>query len=173
MGAICGIIDFNEKASDFDAIKRMWCAMAPFSRAYTYINKGISLCCDRLQGAYCSLSTLSSQKKAENCTLMLDSYPPFPLYTKEILERYLIDGAEVICELKQKFSFALFDESNRFLMLSSARTPFFCSRCDDKIIFSTDKKAVGAYFDGSFNIPVQPVKLKPEGLALFCDIKQN
>ena len=177
MSAICGIIDLgpHEKRSSFSLLRRMWCASAPLGRAYAYMNNGFSICCDRQKGSFCSLPSRNAKKKGENCTLVLDSSPPFPDYTKDLLVRYLHDGAEALCELKDKASFVLFDESNNFIMISSARTPFFFTHesADGRFFFSTEEGAVYSLLEGDIDIHLPSSKLSPSGLAMYCSTGAN
>ena len=174
MGAICGIIDLNseKKESSFELLRRMWCASAPLGRAYAYMNNGFSVCCDRQKSAFCSLPCSDAKKKGENCTLVLDCSPPFPSYTRDLLVRYLHDGAEALCELKDKASFVLFDEANDLLMISSARTPFFFTHEDarGRFFFSTDQAAVSALLESGADLHFPSTKLCPHGIAMYCNI---
>ena len=174
MGAICGIIDLNseKKESSFELLRRMWCAGAPLGRAYAYMNNGFSVCCERQKGAFCSLPCSDAKKKGENCTLVLDCSPPFPSYTKDLLVRYLHDGAEALCELKDKASFVLFDEANDLLMISSARTPFFFTHegSHGRFFFSTEESALASLISVGTEFRLPSTKLYPHGLAMYCSI---
>jgi len=175
MSAICGVVDLSDGngKGDFDLLRHMWCAMAPQGRACAYLHNGFSICGDRLQGSFCSLPSASAQKSGENCTLVLDSAPPFPNYARDILNRYLHDGAEALCELKEMASFALIDEGSRFILLSSAKTPFFCTKDEhsNKIFFATEERAIYSLFELSVGIHTPAVRLSPYGIAMHCDIR--
>ena len=174
MSTICGIIDFsdNSKGRDFELLRQMWCSVSVLGRAYAYMNNGFSICCDRQQSAFCSLPS-AAQKKGENCTLVLDSSPPFPSYTRDILNRYLHDGAQALCELEDKTGFVLFDEADRFVMLSSARTKFYCTRAEDsgKIFFATEERAVYSLLGLGIDLHTPAVTIFPHGLAMHCDLR--
>ena len=175
MSAICGVIDLRpyKKGSSFALLRRMWCATAPLGRAYAYMNNGFSVCCDRQKGAFCSLPSTDAKKKGENCTLVLDSSPPFPDYTKDLLVRYLHDGAEALCELKDKASFVLLDETNNFIMISSAHTPFFFTHEDvgNRFFFSTEERAVCSLLEGNIDVHLPSTKLSPSGIAMYCSMR--
>ena len=173
MSSICGIIDpssfFVRGDIDFSSLRRMWCSFAPLSRGYTYIKSGIALCCDFAAGTHASLPCPSNSKK--NCSVMLCGSHPSPFFASDILESYFLFGVESLCKIKDSFSFVFFDESEMLLILSCADVPFFCSKVGEKIIFSTERKAVDAYFKGSAYLPMQSVELPQNGFALFCDIR--
>ena len=180
MSAICGVIDLNfekngKKKSSFSLLRNMWCASAPLGRAYAYINNGFSVCCDRQKGAFCSLPCIDAKKKGENCTLILDSSPPFPDYTEELLTRYLHDGAEALCELKDKASFVLLDESDNFIMISAARTPFFFSHdaTDNRFFFATEEGPILSLRDSGINISLPSTRLSPSGIAMYCSMSAD
>ena len=173
MSSVCGIINLRANSSDgveFEALRRMWCASAPLGRGYTYLRNGIALACDNDPRASATLPSPTRRAKGENCTVMLCGIPPSPFFAKEILEKYFLFGTESLCEAKEPFSFAFLDEKERLLVLSSANTPLFCARAAEKILFSSDKKAIGAYFSASSLMPMQPIMLECGGFALFCDI---
>ena len=177
MSVICGVIDLNfcKNKSSFPLLRRMWCASSPLGRAYAYMNNGFSVCCDRQKGAFCSLPSSDAKKKGENCTLVLDSPPPFPSYTKDLLVRYLHDGAEALCELKDKASFVLLDETNNFIMISSARTPFFFTHEDahNRFFFSTEESAVYSLLEDGIDIHLPSSKLSPCGIAMYCSMSSD
>ncbi len=173
MNSVCGIIDpsliFSGERIDFSALKRMWCSFAPLGRGYTYIKSGIALCCNSAVSTHATLPC--PQEPRKNCSVMLCGTHPSPFFPSDIIESYFLFGTESLCKIKDTFSFVFLDESNRLLIISCADIPFYCSRVGEKIIFSSERVAIDAYFEGSTDLFVPPVQLPPNGFALFCDIK--
>ena len=174
MGSFCGIIDFSSHSTNFDALTKMWKAMAPLCRGYSYVRDGVALVCER--GKHMSATRLApaSSGRRENCTVILASPPASPLFASELLCRYANDALRGLNEAKRDVSFALVDEKERLLALFSADCPIFCARSEEKIVFATAKEALDA-FSKKCDSPllVCPVEISPMGTALFCDVKSE
>ena len=185
MSDICGIIDFSGegRGSNFELLRQMWCSVSSLGRAYAYINNGVAVCCDRQKGAFCTLQSPNSQKKGENCTLMLNSSPPFTDndIAKDMLMTYIHDGAESLCERysnehpAHRTSFALFDEGCRFVMLFAVTSRFYVTHEEDseRIFFSTDERALCALSQMGIRLHYPAHKILSYGVALHCDVRQD
>lgn len=174
METFCGIVDFSSRTTDFCAVVRMWRTLAPLCRGYSYTRGGISLVCERGKNITATRPSPHSRSKRENATVILSSVPKNPLLATELITRYLCGGLESLSAAEREVAFALVDEGERLLVIFSAESPIFWARIENKILFSTSRDSIGAYFDKSTLPPLLcQTEISPYGKALFCDIKNN
>lgn len=168
MGNLCGIVDFSSKDTTFSDLRRMWCAAAPLSRGVAYINGGISVCA--VSGSDRFICLTSPDLIGSNCTVALAKKAPSPIYARELAERYVYFGASSLAEDLLDVPFALVDEKEGLLLLYSASSTIFCSRDGERIVFSDDERCMSAYADGAHRLSVDPIRIRDNGIALFCDV---
>ena len=159
MCSICGIIDFSAKTSNIDALLRMWTALAPLARGYTYSHRGIALCCERSA----ELSATHIDKKGQNCTLALGS-DSSGFFAEDLLFAYESEGLSALRCATAGLCFALIDEKEKLLFLSAADEPLHYADLGGKIIFATKKEALGAFAD---KLPLTFDEISPNGVVIY------
>ncbi len=174
METFCGIVDFSSHTTDFCAIVRMWKSLAPLCRGYSYTRGGISLVCERGKNVTATRPSPSSKSKRENATVILSAAPKNPLLATELITRYICGGLESLEEAERDVAFALVDEGERLLAIFSAESPIFWARINNKILFSTSRESICAYF-GTDKAPtfLYQTEISPYGKAFFCDVKHD
>ena len=174
MECFCGIVDFSSHTTDFCATVRMWRSLAPLCRGFSYTRGGISLVCERGKNLTATRPSPTSKSRRENATVILSAPPKNPLLATELITRYCCDGLESLCEAECDVAFALVDEGERLLAVFSGECPIFFARIDKKILFSTSRDSIYAYFSQN---PIPPslcqTEIPPFAKALFCDIRSS
>ncbi len=175
METFCGIVDFSSRTTDFCAIVRMWRSLAPLCRGYSYTRGGVALVCEREKNITATRPSPHSKSKRENATVILSAPSENkPLLATELITRYLCGGLESLPEVECDVAFALVDESERLLAIFSAKSPIFWARINNKILFSTSRESICAYFDTNTLPPsLCQTEIPPHGKAFFCDLIKN
>ena len=172
METFCGTVDFSSRTTDFCAVVRMWKSLAPLCRGYSYTRGGISLMCERGKNISATRPSPSSSSKRENATVILSAAPKNPLLATELITRYICGGLESLCEAERDVAFALVDEGERLFAIFSAESTIFWARLNQKILFSTSRDSISAYFGENVVPPTLCLsEIAPHGKALFCDVK--
>ena len=159
MCSICGIVDFSAKTSNIDALLRMWRALAPLGRGYTYANGGIAISCERTP----IFSATHCAKNKKNRTLALGSVCS-GFFAEDLLFVYESEGLSALRSASAGLCFALVDENEKLLLLSASNDPLHYAEIDGKIIFATKKEALGAFAD---KLPFTLGEISPRGVVVY------
>ena len=171
MDTFCGIIDFSAHTTDFQAIVRMWRALAPLSRGYSYVRGGIALVCERGKQLSATRPSPKGTSKRQNATVILSAPSKYPLLATELISSYLCGGLEALGCVKRDVAFALVDEGERLLAIFSSDTPIYCAKEKGKIIFSTTRASLEEYSKDVCPYSLSHTVIEPHGKALFCDVR--
>ena len=173
MDTFCGIIDFSSHTTDFQAIVRMWRALAPLGRGYSYVRSGIALVCERGKQISATRPSPKSTSKRQNATIVLSAPSKYPLLATELISSYLCGGLDALTCIKRDVAFALVDEGESLLAIFANDTPIFCAKEKNKIIFSTSHQSLSEYSKDQSPYSLHHTTIEPHGKALFCDVKGN
>lgn len=175
MECFCGIVDFSSHTTDFCAMVRMWRSLAPLCRGFSYTRGGVSLVCERGKNLSATRPSPFSRSKRENATVILSAPPTKnPLLATELITRYICGGLESLEQAEPEISFALVDEGERLLAVFTAGSPIYWAKLEEKILFSTTRESIYAYF-GTNTLPpsLYQTEIAPHGKALFCNLKKS
>ena len=159
MCSICGIVDFSAKTSDVEALLRMWRALAPLGRGYTYSHGGVALSCERTP----VFSATHSDKKGNGCSVAIGT-DSCGFFAEDLLFVYESEGLSALRSATTGLCFVLVDENERLLVISAANEPMHYAEADGKIIFATKKEALGQ-FDRELRLT--PNEISPQGIILY------
>ena len=173
MDTFCGIVDFSSHTTDFQALVRMWRAMAPLSRGYSYVRGGVALVCERGKQISATRPAPHATTKRQNATVILSAPSKFPLLATELISSYLCGGLEAMACVKRDVAFSLVDEAENLLAIFPFDSPVFCARDNKKIIFSTSRDSLAEYSREICPFSLCHTVIDPHGKALFCDVIQN
>ncbi len=159
MCSICGIVDFSAKTSNLEALLRMWCAIAPLSRGYTYSHGGIAISCERTP----IFSSTHLDKKGKNRSIAIGS-DACGFFAEDLLFVYESEGLAALRSATAGLCFVLVDEKEKLLVISAADEPMHYAEVAGKIIFATKKEALGQF---NRELPLSSTEISPQGIILY------
>ena len=159
MCSICGIVDFSAKTSNLEALLRMWRALAPLGRGYTYSHGGVAISCERTP-IFCATH---NDKKGKNRSLAIGS-DSCGFFAEDLLFVYESEGLSALRSATTGLCFVLIDEKERLLVISAADEPIYYTEADSKIIFATKKEALGQF---NRELHLSSSEISPQGIILY------